>query len=166
MKKLIVPMLLGSLVATYAVAGDMSAELAEMKKQIAELKAAQKAMNIDSLKRQLTEVKAKTGGDNLKWSVDFRTAYDIVDHKLSAGAVFVPNGSGGYTAGAAGATDSENSLWTNKLTLGMAAQPVDNLVFKGALSMYKAYGQSILEQIVCFKTLIGMVHRSPKVTHL
>ena len=77
----------------------------------------------------VTENKILANNDNIKWDVDFRTAYDIVDYKV--------NDLMGLAEGS-----QSNSVWTNKLTLGMAAQPVDNLVFKGALGFYKAFGQS------------------------
>ncbi|WP_024954997.1 DUF3373 family protein [Sulfurospirillum arcachonense] len=125
MKKFIIPMLVGATLATTAMAEDsLRAEIAALKAQMAELKEAQSKINIDALKSQLSEVKAHSAGDNIKWSVDFRTAYDMLDYKID------------------GANDVSNELWTNKLTLGMAAQPIDNLVFKGALGMYKAYGQN------------------------
>jgi len=125
MRKLMAPMLIGVAVATCAVANtDLQAELEEMKKQIAELKAAQEAINVDALQRQINEVRAHSAGDNIKFDVDFRTSYDIVDYKLNGG----------------GSVD--NGIWTNKLILGMAAQPREDLVFRGSLGVYKAFGQT------------------------
>ena len=131
MKKFIAPMLVGATLATAAYAADdsLKAEIAALKVQMAELKEAQSKVNYEALKSQLLEVKAHDAGDNIKWDVDFRTAYDIVDYKV--------NDLMGLVEGS-----QSNSVWTNKLTLGMAAQPVDNLVFKGALGFYKAFGQS------------------------
>ncbi len=128
MKKFIAPMLIGATLATAAMAADDSlrAEIEALKAQMAELKEAQSKVNYDALKRQLSEVKAHDAGDNIKWTVDFRSAYDYVDYKVN------------------GSEDTSNSIWTNKLVLGMAAQPLDNLVFKGSLGFYKAYGQNNL----------------------
>jgi hypothetical protein len=42
------------------------------------------------------------------------------------------SGIGGMFTPKASSKD-DNGIWTNKLILGMAAQPVENLVFKGAL---------------------------------
>ena len=128
MKRLIAPLAMGALLATSVVADDsLKAEIEALKAQMAELKKAQESINVSALQKQLTEVKAHTAGDNIKWSVDFRTAYDIVDYKFQGAS-----------------QDKSNSIWTNKLVLGMAAQPVDNLVFKGALGFYKTFGQSNL----------------------
>lgn len=119
-------MIIGATLATAAMASEdaLRAEIDALKAQMAELSKAQKSINIEALKDQLLEVKVKTGGDNIKWDVDFRTAYDIVDYKIN------------------GAADKDNALWTNKLILGMAAQPLDNLTFHGSLGFYKAFGQS------------------------
>lgn len=100
---------------------------------MAELKNAQSKMNIDALRAQVSEIKAHDAGDNIKWNVDFRTAYDVVDYKITNG------------------TDVDNGIWTNKLILGMGAQPVDNLVFKGALGVYKTFGQSNISQTSMFQ---------------
>ena len=125
MRKLIAPVLIGATVATCAVASsDMQVQLEEMKKQIAELKAAQEAINVDALQRQISEVKAHTAGDNIKFDVDFRSGYDIVDYKLKNGP------------------SQSNGIWTNKLILGMAAQPREDLVFRGSLGVYKTFGNT------------------------
>lgn len=100
---------------------------------MAELKNAQSKMNIDALRAQVSEIKAHDAGDNIKWNVDFRTAYDVVDYKLN------------------NAPDASNGIWTNKLILGMGAQPVDNLVFKGALGVYKTFGQDNIAQTSSFQ---------------
>jgi len=149
MKKFIAPMLVGATLATAAYAADdsLKAEIAALKVQMAELKEAQSKVNYEALKSQLLEVKAHDAGDNIKWDIDFRTAYDIMEHKLGASSASMIPAPGfpspTYTMGAgAAAKTNKNSVWTNKLTLGMAAQPVDNLVFKGALGFYKTFGQS------------------------
>lgn len=126
MKKFIVPMIIGATLATVAIASDNSlrAEIDALKAQMLELKEAQKSINIEALKAQLTEVKVHTGGDNIKWSVDFRTAYDSIGYKMN------------------GSNDVTNGIWTNRLDLNMAAQPRDDLVFRGSLSSYKAFGRN------------------------
>jgi hypothetical protein len=157
MKKFIAPMLVGATLATAAYAADdsLKAEIAALKVQMAELKEAQSKVNYEALKAQLMEVKAHDAGDNIKWTVDFRTAYDIIDQDQSAGMAMTPQFSGttftGYKMTPATAKSSSNSIWTNKLTLGMAAQPVDNLVFKGALGFYKAFGESSIGNYSMFQ---------------
>ncbi len=108
---------------SFASDADIRAELEALKKEIKALKEAQAKIKIKSLKRQISEIKAKTGGDNLKWNVDFRTAYDVIGYKTING------------------NSSWNRILTNRLWLGMAYAPKDNIVFKGLLSYYKAYGQ-------------------------
>ena len=102
---------------------DLRAELEQLKKEIAELKQAQSKINIKALKKQIREIKAHDAGDNIKWNVDFRTAYDVIGYKYAQG------------------TSSWNGIFTNRLWLGMAFAPTSNLVFKGLISYYKAYGQ-------------------------
>ena len=126
MKKFIAISAVAAMVsAGFASDADIKAELEALKKEIQALKEAQAKINVKSLKRQISEIKAKTGGDNLKWSVDFRTAYDVIGYK--------------YTDG----SSDWNQILTNRLWLGMAYAPKDNIVFKGLLSYYKTYGQSI-----------------------
>lgn len=155
MKRLIAPLAMGALLATSVVADDsLKAEIEALKAQMAELKKAQESINVSALQKQLTEVKAHTAGDNIKWSVDFRTAYDIVEHKLGSGMAMTPTPNGSfvnYGMAPATAETKKNSIWTNKLILGMAAQPVDNLVFKGALGFYKAFGQSSIGNYSMFQ---------------
>lgn len=124
-------------------------KLAELKKQVQEIEAVQKNSDYASLKKQLIEVKSHSAGDNIKWSVDFRTAIDMVDHSMGSG--MLPTGvydmtlpaAQGYGMFAPGkGEDTSNTVMTNKLILGMAAQPLDNLVFKGSLGVYTVFGES------------------------
>jgi len=125
MKKYILPILLGvSFISANAADSDLRAEIEELKKQVAKLQKAQKKINIKSLKRQISEIKAHDGNDNIKWSVDFRNAYDIIGYKRA-------NGDRDW-----------NQIFTNRLWLKMAFTPADKLVFKGLLSYYKMYGAS------------------------
>lgn len=125
MKKFIAPLLVGAaLTSAFGADESLKQEIEALKAQMAELKSAQAKVNVEALKNQLSEVKAHDAGDNIKWTVDFRTAYDYVDYKIQ------------------GSEKQDNGIWTNKLILGMASQPVDNLVFKGSLAAYKAFGQN------------------------
>lgn len=126
MKKFIAPLLLGAVLTSGFAADDLKKEIEALKAQMAELKNAQSKMNIDALRAQVSEIKAHDAGDNIKWNVDFRTAYDVIDYKMKT-----PAGT---------STSTDNGVWTNKLILGMGAQPADNLVFKGALGAYKTFG--------------------------
>lgn len=135
MKKLIAPLLIGAALSSAFGADDsLKQEIEALKVQMAELKNAQSKINIDALKAQVSEIKAHDAGDNIKWTVDFRTAYDVVDYKLN------------------NAPDQDNGIWTNKLILGMASQPADNLVFRGSLGAYKAFGQNNMESSSMFQS--------------
>lgn len=158
MKKVIAPLVMGATLATGLVAEDLKAEIEALKAQMAELKKAQSKVNVNALKKQLKEVKAHTAGDNIKWSVDFRSAYDILEHDVTGGVglsaqpgVMPTYSINTGTAGQVAPKTEKNSIWTNKLILGMAAQPVDNLVFKGSLGFYKAYGQSSIGDYSMFQ---------------
>lgn len=155
MKKFIAPMLIGATLATAAIAADdsLKAEIEALKAQMAELKEAQSKMNYDALKKQISEVKAHSAGDNVKFSVDFRSAYDYVEHKTTAGMGLILNpATGTYSGGSISENKSTNSVWTNKLILNMAAQPVDNLIFRGAIGAYTTYGQNNLSTNSMFQS--------------
>jgi len=127
MKRLISPALIGMLfIAANVNAEDMDLkkEVEQLKAQMAELKKAQEKINISALKREISEVKAHDGHDNIKWNVDFRTAYDYISYKHNSGKTV------------------SNNLLTNRLWLNMAFAPNDNLAFFGTLSYYKTYGQT------------------------
>jgi len=124
MKKFIAISAIAAVVsAGFASEADLKAELESLKKEVEALKKAQAKINVKALKKQISALKAKTGGDNLKWNVDFRTAYDVIGYKTINGK------------------SSWNQILTNRLWLGMAYAPKDNIVFRGLLSYYKEYGQ-------------------------
>lgn len=83
MKKIIAPLLVGAaLTSAFGADESLKQEIEALKAQMAELKSAQAKVNVEALKNQLSEVKAHDAGDNIKWTVDFRTAYDYVDYKI------------------------------------------------------------------------------------
>ncbi|MDQ1340882.1 MAG: hypothetical protein QG567_2040 [Campylobacterota bacterium] len=101
-----------SAIAAMAVMGNASdPEVEKLKEELA------------SLKEQVKDIKVKTAGDNVKFSVNMRTAIDAIE----------------YTR-ASGAKNSNANLMTNRLQLGMAAQAAENLTFNGLLSYNKAFG--------------------------
>jgi hypothetical protein len=71
----------------------------------------------------LRKVKIHDAYDNIKWNLDYRTAYEYLEYKLKDGK-----------------TVKNPSLFTNRLWLGMAASPVKNLIFKGQLAAYSTWG--------------------------
>ena len=146
MKKLIAPILIGAVFGSYAFAAqdmDLKKEVEALKAQMNELRAAQKKINIDSLKKQFYEVKAHDAHDNIKFSADLRTSYDVINYKLNK------------------AEDKSNGVWTNKFILKMAAQPRDDLVFHGALGVYKAFGYDSVQPYNSFQNMDWFANETP-----
>ena len=88
------------------------------------------ADDIANLQKQIDQLKAKTGkinaqsaNDNIKWSVDFRTAYDNINYDMADGS-----------------SRSNDSLFSMRLWLNMAYNPDAHNIFMGQLSMNKAFG--------------------------
>ncbi len=154
MKRLISPALIGMLfMAANVNAEDLSLkqEVEQLKAQMQELKQAQQKMNIATMKKELLEVKAHDGNDNIKWSADLRTAYDAIHYKVNKS----PNMFGQV------ADDQSNGIWTNKFILKMSAQPVSNLVFHGALGVYKSFGYNSVQPYNSFQNMDWYADETP-----
>ena len=78
---------------------------------------------IDSLKAKQGKINAQSANDNIKWGVDFRTAWDNINYDLADGT----------SAG-------NNDLFSMRLWLNMAYAADEHNIFKGQLSMNKAFG--------------------------
>jgi len=78
---------------------------------------------IAKLKKKIGKVNAQSANDFIKWSVDFRTAVDNVNYDMLNGT-----------------TRSKNDVFSMRLWLNMAFSPDSHNVFKGQLSMNKAFG--------------------------
>ena len=100
-----------SLVAATMAFGATADEIADLQKQI------------DKLKVQVSKNKAQSAGDNIKWGVDLRTSIDNTNYDMANGA----------TAG-------NDSLMALRLWLNMAYAADEKNIFKGRLSMNKAFG--------------------------
>jgi hypothetical protein len=116
MKKLIALSAVAAMAATGAMA-DQAADIAKLQKEV------------KKLKKSLSKVKAQAGGDNIKWDVDFRTAVDMIDYETVAGNEV-----------------GNDALVSNRLWLGMGYAPSENMIFKGQLSMQKAWGAAAPNQ--------------------
>lgn len=122
---------------TSAFAGgdaDLAAQIAAMKKQIATLEAklddtANKVKKVDKLAKKATKkanfAKMLANKDNLKFSVDFRTAIDQIEYKMTDGT-----------------TKKNDGLMTNRLWLKAAYAPSENVSFRSTLAYNKAYGDT------------------------
>ncbi len=78
---------------------------------------------IDSLKAKQGKINAQSANDNIKWGVDLRTAWDSINYDLADGS-----------------SAKNDSLLSMRLWLNMAYAPDEHNVFKGQLSMNKAFG--------------------------
>ena len=109
MKKMITMSLVAA--ATTVAFASTASDIADLQSQI------------DSLKAKQGKINAQSANDNIKWGVDFRTAYDSINYDLASGA-----------------TAKNNDLFSMRLWLNMAYAPDAHNVFKGQLSMNKAFG--------------------------
>ena len=118
MKKIIKASLVASLALSGVQAESLSAKLSSLEAELADLKKQVKKQN-----KKINKVKAHDSGDNIKWGVDFRTAYDSINYDMANGD-----------------TRKNDSLYSMRLWLNMAYSPDAHNVFKGQLSMNKAFG--------------------------
>ncbi len=118
MKRIIKASLVASLALSGVQASSLSAQINTLETELADLKKQVKKQN-----KKINEVKAHDSGDNIKWGVDFRTAYDNINYDMANGD-----------------TQKNDSLYSMRLWLNMAYAPDANNVFKGQLSMNKAFG--------------------------
>ena len=141
-KKIIILSSVAALVTTSFASSDLEERLNTMEKKILllekQLSTAQNKLNKKievvkkndikankKLNKKINIVKAHDAKDNIKWNIDFRTAFDSIHYKHASGK-----------------KSSNPDLLTNRLCLGMAFAPSDNVLFKGKLAYYKAYGDS------------------------
>lgn len=75
--------------------------------------------------KKISSVNAQSAMNNIKFDVDFRTAYDNLQYKTVNGQKF-----------------ENDALYSNRLWLGMGYAPAETMLFKGQLSFNKAFGAS------------------------
>jgi hypothetical protein len=92
--------------------------LNSLESEIADLKKKVKKQN-----KKINKVKAHDASDNIKWGVDLRTSIDNINYDLANGK-----------------SVGKNDLMSMRLWLNMAYAPDTKNVFKGQLSMNKAFG--------------------------
>jgi hypothetical protein len=110
--------LTASLVATLALTSVNATSIADLEAEIAKLKKKDSKLN-----KKINAVKAHDAGDNIKWGVDMRTSYDNIKYDMADGS-----------------SAKNDALYSMRLWLNMAYAPDANNVFKGQLSMNKAFG--------------------------
>ncbi|WP_297431462.1 DUF3373 family protein [Sulfurimonas sp.] len=129
MNKIITLSVLAFLTTSVYAKSDVNSTVSSMQTQIDKL-----TKKIDKMEKKqkqtargLIEVKKHDGNDNIKWDVNFRTAYNYLDYKLKNGK-----------------SVTNSSLLTNRLWLGMVAAPTDRLTFRGQLAAYSTWGANNL----------------------
>ncbi len=120
MKRIITASLVAALAITGVQAESLTDKLNSLETELAKVKKDLKKQN-----KKINEVKAHDSGDNIKWGADVRTAYDYLNYDMADGSSL-----------------GSNSLYSLRLWLNMAYAPDANNVFKGQLSMNKAFGAS------------------------
>ena len=103
-----------SLVAATMAFGSTADDIANLQSQI------------DKLKSKQSKINAQSANDNIKWGVDFRTAYDNINYDMADGS-----------------SRSNDDLYSMRLWLNMAYAPDAHNIFKGQLSMNKAFGADL-----------------------
>ncbi len=126
MKRIITASLVAAVALTSVQAESLSDRLSSLESELTKVKKKLKKQN-----KKINEVKAHDSGDNIKWGADVRTAWDNINYDM-AGAGF--DGKDSY---------SKDDLYSLRLWLNMAYAPNANNVFKGQLSMHKAFGADI-----------------------
>jgi len=97
---------------------DMKAQIEALTTKINKLEKKQQYQ-----KKSITKIKKQTAYDNIKWDIDFRTAYDGLQYSRQNDS-----------------SVRNTALFTNRLWLGMVASPVDGLVFRGQMAVYSNWG--------------------------
>ncbi len=119
----------------------------DMQAQIDELTAKIEKMEKKQTKntKKISKVNALASKDNIKFDVDFRTSYDNLQYNMTGTGLQVNPATGIVDAGSQPNPKEykNNSLYSMRLWLGMGYAPKGtDMVFKGQLSMNKAFGAS------------------------
>ncbi len=111
-----------TLATALTASDDYQQQIDALNKKITQLEKKQKSQS-----RMLSRVNRQSANDNIKWNIDFRSAFDNLDYKRQ-------NADG----------VSNPSMFTNRLWLGMGAAPTGNLTFIGQIAVYGTWGQNNL----------------------
>ncbi len=133
MKKLTLSCIAASLVAGNLLADEAALQaqittlmqkIDQLEKNQGALQESQTAIKEDQTVQAetLSKVNAQSANDNIKWDIDFRSAVHSIDYKNSNG------------------TSASNTLFTNRLWLGMGSKVNDDLFFNGQIAMYNYWG--------------------------
>jgi len=81
------------------------------------------AKKVKKTAKKVNAVRAHDAGDNIKWNIDFRTAVDNIDYKMTDGS-----------------HNKNGAVLTNRLYLNMKYKADDKVTFYGTLAYNKLYG--------------------------
>ena len=95
------------------------------------------------LTKKVSAVNKLANNDNIKFDVDFRTAYDNISYTTASGKKYKNDG-----------------LYSNRLWLGMGYAPINDLVFKGQLAFNKAFGADYGQRGTGFDTFDWIVNEN------
>ena len=114
-----------SLVAAFSLSAqanstNLQSEIESLKQKLAKLE-----KQVKQNKATASQARQMSSFNNIKWNIDFRTSVDSIEYTLQNGDKV-----------------KNNSLFTNRLWLGMKYAPSNNISFYGTLSYLKAYGDS------------------------
>jgi len=125
MKKIITLSTIAFLSTSLYANADMQTQIDELTAKITKMEKAQKKQG-----SKISKVNKLANKDNIKWDVDFRTSYDNLQYNSVNGNEY-----------------KNNALYSMRLWLGMGYAPEDtDMVFKGQLSMNKAFGASYMQR--------------------
>ncbi|WP_373035781.1 DUF3373 family protein [Sulfurimonas sp.] len=120
MKKIIALSTVAFLSTSVYANSDMQAQIDALTKKIQKL---EKKQNKNT--KKISNVNKLAAKDNIKFDIDFRTAYDNLQYETTNGNKY-----------------SNDALYSNRLWLGMGYAPTNTMLFKGQLSFNKAFGAS------------------------
>ncbi len=124
MKKIITLSTIAFLTTALSANADMQAQIDALTTKIEKMEKTQKKQS-----KKISKVNKLANKDNIKFDVDFRTSYDNIQYTTVNGN-----------------KHTNDALYSNRLWLGMGYAPVDDMLFKGQLSMNKAFGASYMQR--------------------
>jgi hypothetical protein len=125
MKKIVTLSLIAamSLSNVYALSNaELADKLSSVEAELAKIKAKVKKQN-----KKINKIKSHDSNDNIKWGVDLRTSLDSINYDMADGS-----------------SKSKSDLMSMRLWLNMAYAPDSHNIFKGQLSMNKAFGADFI----------------------
>ena len=144
MKKIIALSAVAFLSTALYANSDVQTQIDELKAEITKLKKGH-----SGTKKSLSGVKKATGGDNVKFGIDFRNTVENINYKYNDYSTSAYKKSDGTVVPAkdiSGTESGNDALLTSRLYLTMAAAPMQGLIFKGKLAIYSTWGSHLYVQ--------------------